>query len=114
MPEMLSPVDVVVVGTGAAGGTAVWPLTNAGLKVVAIEAGPRATVKDYPFDEVRNDIRDSWGRFKANLEVPTTRPNASAAATRPLGAVGPMMNAVGGTSIHAGRGPSGSGTRGRG
>ena len=61
MPEMLSPVDVVVVGTGAAGGTAVWPLANAGMKVVAIEAGPRATVKDYPFDEVRNDIRDSWG-----------------------------------------------------
>jgi gluconate 2-dehydrogenase alpha chain len=32
--------------------------------------------------------------------VPTTRPNAKVAATRPLGAVGPMMNAVGGTSIH--------------
>ena len=70
MPEMLKPVDVVVIGTGAAGGTAVWPLANAGMKVVAIEAGPRATVKDYPFDEIRNDIRDSWGRFKANQEVP--------------------------------------------
>ena len=100
MPEMLPPVDVVVVGTGAAGGTAVWPLANAGMKVVAIEAGPRATVKDYPFDEIKNDVRDSWGRFKANHEVPTTRPNSRVPATRPLGAVGPMMNAVGGTSIH--------------
>ena len=34
MPEKLKPVDVVVVGLGAAGGTAVWPLAEAGLKVV--------------------------------------------------------------------------------
>jgi gluconate 2-dehydrogenase alpha chain len=100
MPEMLKPVDVVVIGLGAGGGTAVWPLAEAGMKVVAIEAGPHVTVRDHPFDEIRNDIRDSWGRFKANLEVPTTRPNARVQATRPLGAVGPMMNAVGGTSIH--------------
>jgi len=100
MPEMLKPADVVVIGLGAAGGTAVWPLAEAGMKVVAIEAGPHVTVRDHPFDEIRNDIRDSWGRFKANLEVPTTRPNARVQATRPLGAVGPMMNAVGGTSIH--------------
>lgn len=100
MAEMLTPVDVVVIGTGAAGGTAVWPLANAGLKVVAIEAGPRVSVRDYPFDEVRNDIRDSMAKWKSNNEFPTSRPNAKVAATRPLGAVGPMMNAVGGTSIH--------------
>jgi gluconate 2-dehydrogenase alpha chain len=100
MAEMLKPVDVVVVGTGAAGGTAVWPLANAGLKVVAIEAGPRTTVKDYPFDEVRNDARDTFGKWKSNWEVPTSRANPNQTATRPLGAVGPMMNAVGGTSIH--------------
>ena len=40
------------------------------------------------------------GRFKANKEVPTTRRLSSEQATRPLGATGPMMNAVGGTSIH--------------
>ena len=100
MAEMLKPVDVVVVGTGAAGGTALWPLANAGLKVVAIEAGPRTTVKDYPFDEVRNDARDTFGKWKSNWEVPTSRANPNQTATRPLGAVGPMMNAVGGTSIH--------------
>ena len=43
MPEKLKPVDVVVVGLGAAGGTAVWPLAEAGLDVVGIEAGPHVT-----------------------------------------------------------------------
>jgi gluconate 2-dehydrogenase alpha chain len=98
--QKLKPVDVVVIGLGAAGGTAVWPLAQAGLKVVGLEAGPRVSIKDYPFDEIRNDIRDHMGRFKSNLEYPTARLNASQPATRPLGATGPMMNAVGGTSIH--------------
>ena len=98
MAERLKPVDVVVVGLGAGGGTAVWPLAEAGLKVVGIEAGPHVTFSDYPFDEIRNDIRDYMGRFKANKEVPTTRRLSSEQATRPLGATGPMMNAVGGTS----------------
>jgi gluconate 2-dehydrogenase alpha chain len=100
MAKQLKPVDVVVVGLGAAGGTAVWPLADAGLDVVGIEAGPHVTFKDYPFDEIRNDIRDYMGRFKANKEVPTTRRLSSEVATRPIGATGPMMNAVGGTSIH--------------
>jgi gluconate 2-dehydrogenase alpha chain len=100
MAERLEPADVVVVGLGAAGGTAVMPLARAGLKVVAIEAGPRVSARDFPFDELRNDVRDFMGRWKSNNEVPTSRPNASVPATRPLGATGPMMNAVGGTSIH--------------
>jgi gluconate 2-dehydrogenase alpha chain len=98
--EKMKPADVVIVGLGAGGGTAAWPLAHAGLKVVGIEAGPRVSEKDYPFDEIRNDIRDHMGRWKSNLEVPTSRPNSSVQATRPLGATGPMMNAVGGTSIH--------------
>ena len=35
----LKPVDVAVIGLGAAGGVAVLPLTRAGLKVAALEAG---------------------------------------------------------------------------
>src|SRR6266566_6892533 len=98
--EKLKPVDVVVVGLGAAGGTAVYPLAKAGLKVVGLDAGPRVDPRDFPFDEIRNDIRDHMGRWKSNREVPTVRLNSSQPATRPLGATGPMMNAVGGTSIH--------------
>jgi gluconate 2-dehydrogenase alpha chain len=100
MAQRQKEADVVVIGLGAAGGTAVWPLAQAGLRVVAVEAGPRVNEADYPFDEIRNDIRDWMGRFKANLEVPTARTDATKPATRPLGATGPMMNAVGGTSIH--------------
>ena len=76
MAQRLKMADVVVVGLGAAGGTAVWPLASAGLHVVGIEAGPRVSFADYPFDEIRNDLRDYMGRFKANKEVPTTRRNA--------------------------------------
>ena len=39
MPKNLAKTDVVIVGMGAAGGVAALPLTNAGLKVVGIEAG---------------------------------------------------------------------------
>ena len=70
------------------------------MKVVAIEAGPRLKVSDYPFDEITAGLRNEYGRYKSNWEVPTTRPNSRVAATRPLGATGPMINAVGGTSIH--------------
>ena len=53
---------------------------NAGLKVVALEAGPRLTVQDHPFDEIRNDIRVTSGSSR-RTRVPTTRRNASVAAT---------------------------------
>ena len=81
MPEMMQPTDVVVVGLGAAGGTAVY-LTQAGMKVVAIEAGPRLKVSDYPFDEITAAIGNEYGRYKSNWEVPTTRPTR---ASRPPG-----------------------------
>src|SRR5206468_12840842 len=51
-------------------------------------------------DELRNNVR-GWPQAvqKANHEVPTHRPNASAPySTRP--AIHPMMNAVGGTTLH--------------
>ena len=99
MPEMLQQADVVVVGLGAAGGTAVWPLANAGMSVVGIEAGPRLNVRDYPFDEIVGS-RNWIGKYKTNNEVPTVRPNSRVTATRPLGRTGPMISAVGGTSIH--------------
>ena len=91
--------DVVVIGLGASGGTAVFPLAEAGLEIVGIEAGGRYTVKDYPADEIRNDIRNWLGRAKVNNEVPTQRSSPTAPTTPAIG-FSRMMNGVGGTSIH--------------
>jgi choline dehydrogenase-like flavoprotein len=42
--------DVVIVGSGAAGGTAAWTLVNAGLRVAMLDAGPlRKNLVDFPY-----------------------------------------------------------------
>ena len=100
MPTTLKPTDIVIVGMGAAGGVAALPLAQAGLKVVGLEAGTWLTPKDFAPDELRNNYR-AWPQSvqKANREVPTHRPNASAPYS-PRPAFHPMMNGVGGTSLH--------------
>jgi gluconate 2-dehydrogenase alpha chain len=92
--------DVVIVGLGATGGVAVLPLAQAGLDVVGLEAGRWMDTADHAPDELRNNLR-GWPHAaqKANGEIPTHRPNASAPYS-PRAAVHPMMNAVGGTSLH--------------
>ena len=42
------PVDVVVVGAGAAGGALSWRLTELGAKVVCLEQGDWVNPPDYP------------------------------------------------------------------
>ena len=97
----LKPVDVAVIGLGAAGGVAVLPLAKAGLKVAGIEAGTWMDPhKQYHADEVFNNVRGGVTSVqKANMEIPTVRDNINS-PTRPRGAIHPMMNAIGGTSIH--------------
>jgi gluconate 2-dehydrogenase alpha chain len=99
MATRLKPTDVVVVGLGAAGGIAVWPLAQAGLDVIGLEAGTWLTKRDFAPDELRNNVRD-WPMAvqKAQNEVPTHRVNANAPTTR--AGSHPMMNAVGGTTLH--------------
>ena len=96
----LKPVDVAVVGLGAAGGVAVLPLARAGLKVAGIEAGTWLDPhKDYHADEMYNNVRSLVTSVpKAKREVPTFRTSPDQRARQ--GANHPMMNAIGGTSIH--------------
>jgi gluconate 2-dehydrogenase alpha chain len=100
MATNLRKTDVIVVGLGAVGGVAVLPLARAGLEVIGLEAGDWLTGRDFAPDELRNNFR-GWPQSvqKANTEVPTHRPNASAPYS-PRFPIHPMMNAVGGTSVH--------------
>ncbi len=96
----LMKTDVVIVGLGAVGGVAALPLAKAGLDVIGLEAGAWLTPADFAPDELRNNFR-GWPQAvqKANHEVPTHRPNASAPYS-PRPTIHPMMNAVGGTTLH--------------
>ena len=100
MATRLKDADVAIVGLGAAGGVAALPLARAGLTVVGLDAGSWMTKRDFSPDELRNNYR-GWPHAvqKANREVPTQRPDART-PTGPRPAIHPMMNAVGGTTLH--------------
>jgi gluconate 2-dehydrogenase alpha chain len=100
MAIQLKPADVAVIGLGAAGGVAVLPLARAGLQVAGIEAGTWMGPRDYRADEIYNNVRRLVTSVpKAQREIPTVRADPSEKARR-AAAQHPMMNAVGGTSIH--------------
>jgi gluconate 2-dehydrogenase alpha chain len=98
MATTLKKTNVVIVGLGAAGGVACLPLAQAGIEVIGLDAGPRLNTRDMAPDELRL-FRGVWppGPQKVDGEAPTSRPNASSTAEQQFH---PMMNAVGGTSIH--------------
>ena len=58
MVTQLRGTDVVIVGLGAAGGVAAYPLAEAGLDVVGLEAGTWLDRRDFAPDEIRNNYRD--------------------------------------------------------
>jgi gluconate 2-dehydrogenase alpha chain len=97
-----SDIDVLIIGMGAAGGTAAYVLTKAGLNVVGIEAGPRLSNSDYiqRLDELGEGypFRNSLGAPKFNKEIPSWRPNASSPTQPPI-VIG-SANGVGGSSVH--------------
>jgi len=99
MATELPRTDVVVIGLGAVGGVAVLPLVSAGLNVIGLEAGGWFSTRDFAPDEVRNNLRD-WPQAvpKAKREIPTSRANINFEALQ--GGGHPMMNGVGGTSMH--------------
>ena len=100
MTVRLNKTDVVIVGLGAVGGVAALPLAEAGLEVIGLEAGTWLTRRDFAPDELRNNYR-GWPQAaqKANREIPVHRRNTSAPDS-PRGTIHPMMNGVGGTTLH--------------
>lgn len=96
----LPKTDVVLIGLGGAGGIASYVLTNAGLNVVGLEAGPRTGKDDFikGYDEILKTT-NPFGAPKWNKEIPTWRTNPDVEATQAYGAAG-MANAVGGTTLH--------------
>ena len=98
MTQTLPKKDVVIIGLGAAGGVAALPLAKAGLKVVGLEAGGWLNFTDFPPDQL---VASRWPQIvkKTQQEVPTVRANPSVTNGPPTG-THPMMNAVGGTSVH--------------
>src|ERR1043166_7281702 len=58
MATKLKEVDAVIVGLGWTGGILAKELSEAGLKVVALERGaPRSTQEDFQVPQVRDELR---------------------------------------------------------
>jgi gluconate 2-dehydrogenase alpha chain len=100
----LPKADVVIIGLGAAGGIASHVLTQAGINVVGLEAGPRLNHDDFLAndDEISGTVRGWTGEPKFNKEIPTWRPNANSPTMPPPIPPIHMANMVGGTSVHYG------------
>ena len=100
MTVRLNKTDVVLIGLGGVGGLAVLPLTESGLEVVALEAGTWLSPRDFAPDELRNEVH-GWPQSvqKANREIPVHRATSSSPDS-PRVDLHPMMNAVGGTTMH--------------
>jgi gluconate 2-dehydrogenase alpha chain len=94
--------DAVIVGLGFAGATAAYALAKAGMRVLALEAGPYRTADEYRLDEITESVfqRARLGP-KFNRELQTWRP-AEGEPTRPATySLGKMNNGVGGTVVYS-------------
>lgn len=97
------PVDVVLVGVGAAGAQAASILARAGLRVVGLEAGPWRTKRDFVPDELGSTYycRGNMGP-KFLGETPRWRRNDVEPTREATFTLGRMMNGIGGSVIHWG------------
>ncbi len=97
------PVDVVLVGVGAAGAQAAMLLSRAGLRVVGFEAGPWRTKRDFVPDELGSAYYCRGGMgVKFQNETPRWRLNDRSPTREAVFTLGRMMNGVGGSVIHWG------------
>ena len=105
MATRLPGVDVVIIGLGWTGSIIAKSLTDAGLKVVAIERGPwRDTATDFPTtyapDELRYSVRhDLFVRPAQSTVTFRNSVNQTALPVRTWGAF-LLPNGVGGAGVH--------------
>ncbi len=92
-----TPVDFVVIGSGAAGGVMAKELSTAGFDVVVLEQGPYVTPDKFMHDEIGNATKRGLG-FTADGDPQSFRitENEKAEERRNLY----YLRVVGGTSIH--------------
>src|SRR5579875_42568 len=83
------PVDVCVIGTGAGGGNVIRQLCTAGVKVVALEAGPR-------FDPHKDFVNNEWVMFKKTAWLDRVLGDGADQTGLPIW----LAKGVGGTTIH--------------
>lgn len=90
--------DVVVVGSGAGGGTLAWSLAEAGVNVVVLEKGPYYTAKDFAYhDEIKIQKRGFFTPLQE--EEPRLLRDAGDTEYRRSGA-GWLACCVGGGTVH--------------
>ena len=105
MVTKLREVDVVIVGLGWTGGILAKELTEAGLKVVALERGSmRSTDKDYAVPNIRDELRyvvrhDLMQNVQRDTLTIRNNPSQEALPMRRLGSFLPG-EVVGGSGVH--------------
>jgi len=94
--------DVIIVGLGPAGATAAYALTKAGMRVLALEAGPQRRMEEYRLDELTESVfqRARLGP-KFNTELQTWRRAEGEMTRAATYSLGKMNNGVGGTVVYS-------------
>ncbi len=93
-PRIDNP-DVIVIGTGAAGGVMMKELARSGLKVVALEMGPWLKTRDYTQDELKSHVL----RGLIKYDQPNTYRRAAEEEAEAMHSIN-MQSNVGGATIH--------------